>query len=462
MKKDFVSHLFIGIALISLIAALSIGCVAAVQYLYPSFLKEGLAFYKIRPLHVTFALSWIVLAIFGGIYYYLPRVCGARLYSGQLSRVHLYLFVGTGIAIVMTLLLGVLGGREYMAFSPILSLPILVGWALFGFNFFKTAYRKLDKWPVFLWMWATGIVFFLFTFTEAHLWLIPYFRDNIVRDLTVQWKSYGSFVGSLNMLMYGTALFLMYSITKDEKMAFGRMSFALYFLGFANLLFGWGHHTYIIPASPWIRTIAYVISMSELLILGNIIWNWRKTLSSSLKYSELLPARFLISADIWVFINLVLAIIISVPAINVFTHGTRITVAHAMGTTIGINTTILLASVFYILSQNYSGVLERHRGMINKGIYVFHISLFAFCSFLVLSGIQRSAWLNYETTLTFQALQISIRPYLVGFLGSGIGLAVGVIMIVIPALNCLRCFFSGKTGLERELSENHPLCADSI
>ena len=197
--------------------------------------------------------------------------------------------------------------------------------------------------------------------------------------------------------------------------------------------------------------------MTELLILGNIIWHWRKSLSASMQYSDLLPAKFLFSADLWVFINLVLAIMISVPAFNILTHGTRITVAHAMGTTIGINSTILLASVFYVLAQKYSGVLERYRGLISKGFYVFHISLFAFCTFLVLSGIERSNWLNYESTLSFAGLQIAIRPYLTGFLFSGIGLAAGVMMFVFPAMKCLRCFFADRKEEERELCETDAL-----
>jgi len=462
MKKDFIPHLFFGLALICLAGTLLIGSVAGIQYVYPSFLRESLAFYKIRPLHVTFAVSWIVLAIFGGIYYYLPRICNSTLHSRGLSRIHLYLFIATGAAIVVSVSLGIFGGREYMAFSPILSIPVLLGWALFGFNYFKTLYKKLEKWPVYLWMWATGIVFMLFTFTEAHLWLIPYFRNNMVRDLTVQWKSYGAMVGSWNMLIYGTAIYLMHSITKDDEMAFGKQSFALYFLGFAALLFGWGHHTYIIPVSPWIRTIAYIISMSELVILGNIIWNWRKTVSSSLKYADLLPARFLFSADLWVFLNLVLALVLSVPALNVFTHGTRVTVAHAMGTTIGINTVILLASVFYVLSQRYSTILERHCKMINRGIWVFHIALFSFCTFLILSGMERSEWMNAETSLSFRELTLSVRPYLIGFLVSGLGLATGVLMIIAPAFKCLHCFFTGNAQDESALSESDALYCGEV
>jgi len=214
--------------------------------------------------------------------------------------------------------------------------------------------------------------------------------------------------------------------------------------------------------SPWIRTVSYVISMSELIILGNIIWNWRKTVSSSLKYADLLPARFLFSADLWVFLNLVLALVLSVPALNVFTHGTRITVAHAMGTTIGINSTILLASLFYVLSQKYSSLLERHCKTINRGIWVFHIALFAFCMFLILSGLERSEWMNSETTLSFRQMSLSLRPYLIGFLVSGLAIATGVLMIVMPAFKCLYCFFTSKTEVESKLSEDDALYVDGI
>jgi nitric oxide reductase subunit B len=41
---------------------------------------------------------------------------------------------------------------------------------------------------------------------------------------------------------------------------------------------------------------------------------------------------------------MILAIIISLPALNLITPGTHVTVGHAMGTTIGINGMILLNS----------------------------------------------------------------------------------------------------------------------
>ena len=116
-------------------------------------------------------------------------------------------------------------------------------------------------------------------------------------------------------------------------------------------MFKWGHHKYIFHAAQWVKTVAYIISMTELLILGYIIMQWRKTMSQARKNYHIIPYRLLSFADGWILLNLILAIIISVPAWNNYTHGTHITVAHAMGATIGINTMLLFASVYYIIQQ---------------------------------------------------------------------------------------------------------------
>jgi len=153
------------------------------------------------------------------------------------------------------------------------------------------------------------------------------------------------------MLVYGTGMYVMEQTSGNSKPARSPEAFFFYFLGLINLMFNWGHHTYIVPAAPWIKNIAYFISMTELLILAHLILQWRKTMSEARKNYHRMPFRLLSYADAWILLNLTLAIIISVPAWNYYTHGTHITVAHAMGATIGINTMLLLASVFYIIKK---------------------------------------------------------------------------------------------------------------
>ena len=288
--------------------------------------------------------------------------------------------------------------------------------------------------PVYLWMWATGSVFMIWTLSEAYLWLLPFFRDNIIRDITVQWKSYGAFIGAWNMLIYGTASYVMSRISNDDSAARTKLSFALYFIGFTNMLFNWGHHTYIVPAATWIKHISYFISMIELIILGKIIWDWKKTLSIAQRFFYLIPYRFLIASEVWIFLNLILALLISIPALNIFTHGTHITVAHAMGATIGINTMILLASVFFIVSEKSNSLLALHNKVIAVGFWLSQISLLVFWIALIASGAKKS-YLSYTfSEMTFNEIMTSVRHYLFVFAIAGTFLAAGILMVVFPLL----------------------------
>ena len=417
---------FMRLGMLALAAGMFFGVIGGFQFLFPEFLRE-LLFTKTRPLHVSLVVSWIFLIAIGGIYFYLPRQNKLKLYSGRAAVWHYWIFLATGLTILGSYLSGRFGGREYFEFPPVLSIPIFLTWIMFGINYFMTVRQDDKPWPVYYWMWGTGIVFFFITFSEAYLWLIPFFRESMIRELIVQWKSYGALTGSWNMLVYGTALYVATRIGGDDKPARSRLAFGLYFLGLFNLMFGWAHHTYLVPSETWIRTFAYAVSMTELFVFGKIIWDWRGSLESWQKNRHCGAYRFLFAADIWVFVNLALALVISVPAFNLFTHGTHITVAHAMGSTIGINTMILLASVFYVIREEVPQ--EVHAGcsrQVTLGFWTANVSLAVFFTALILAGIGKGAYAG----ASFQEMMLQIRPFLLVFAVSGVTLMLGIWIVL--------------------------------
>jgi nitric oxide reductase subunit B len=235
-------------------------------------------------------------------------------------------------------------------------------------------------------------------------------------------------VGAWNMLVFGTSMYIMQQLKGDDKMVRSPMAFFFFFLGFANLLFNWGHHTYIVPAAPWVKTVAYVVSMTELLIFGNLILQWRKTLSSAQKNFHILPFRLVSFADWWIFLNLAVAIALSIPALNYYTHGTHITVAHAMGTTIGINTMLLFASVFYIIQQQKPLQFQKVRAWAASGIAITNISLFFFWTSLIGSGLVKiSGKLNSQS---FASIMEKSKPFFKLFAASGIFILVGLVLMI--------------------------------
>ncbi len=431
--KNKFSLQFIILSLIALILGSFFGVLAGFQYILPDFLKELIPFTKMRPFHDTSIISWIVLAATGSIYFALVNLEGMKMFSTKLTKIHFYLFLTLGIFIYISIGSGYMGGREYLAFIPILIVPILLGWALFGYNYFKTVLSQVKNWPVYYWMWGTGIIFMIFHLAEAHLWFSPYFRENFVRDLTVQWKSYGSFIGSWNQLVYGLSIYIMAKIKNDDNVGRGKLPFFFYFLGLTNLMFGWAHHTYIIPTMPWIRYVAYGISMTEWIILGYMIYSWKKSLSEEKKEANTMAFKFLIAADLWIFINLILALLISIPIINFFTHGTHITVAHSMGTTIGINTTILLSALFYIASQ-LDKTFELKRRYLVFSFNIFNISLMVFFGAMIAAGLKRSEWMYFSKNIPFGEMKIALANNYFVFAISGFFLFIGLTLLAIPLL----------------------------
>jgi nitric oxide reductase subunit B len=431
--RDLIGLKFLRLGMLALAAGMLFGVIGGFQFLFPEFLRE-LLFTKTRPLHVSLVVSWIFLGAVGGIYYYLVHQCGLRLFSLRAATWHFRIFVVTGIAILACYFAGKFGGREYFEYPAVLSIPIFLSWIMFGVNYFKTVFKSSEPWPVYYWMWGTGIVFFFITFSEAYLWLIPYFRDNMVREITVQWKSYGALTGSWNMLVYGTAIFVASRISDDPRAARSKMAYGLYFLGLFNLMFGWAHHTYLVPSAPWLRTFAYAVSMTELFVLGKILWDWRSTVTAYQKNKHCNAYRFLFAADLWVFVNLILALVISVPAWNLITHGTHITVAHAMGTTIGINTMILLASVFYVIREELPvAVHSGCSGQVRFGYRLANISLAVFFTALVLAGLGKGLYDGGS----FQDMMLRIRPYLMFFVLSGVTLMIGLWIVLIHAIRLI-------------------------
>ncbi len=146
--KNF-SIYFIIAGLFALILGVTFGVLGSVVYIYPDFLKNYTPFNQMRPLHTSMVVSWIVLTAVGGVYYYLTKIEKLKLFSPKLAKIHFFIYAIIGVLILFSIFTNNLGGREYMVFSPYLILPILIGWVLFGINYFKTMIGKVKDWPVY-------------------------------------------------------------------------------------------------------------------------------------------------------------------------------------------------------------------------------------------------------------------------------------------------------------------------
>jgi nitric oxide reductase subunit B len=421
INKINIGNIFLLSALLMLVLGLCFGLLAATIYIYPDFLKQQIGFISLRPLHVSSAMFWIILGATGCIYN------GMKIYITHVKTkiigiIQWILWLVAIAGIITSYFIKDFGGREYWEFNAVWALPIAMAWILFLINFSSLVY-KIKNWPVYIWMWLTGILFFLFTFTENYLWVFSYFREHFITDMTIQWKVNGSLVGSWNQILYGTAIFLMDKISNTKNSGRSKFAFFMYFLGLFNLMFNWGHHIYTLPTEKYIRYIGYIVSMTEWAFFIKIVYDWKSSINTIQKHYHYFPYRFIMAADIWVFINMGQAILMSIPAINIYTHGTHVTVAHAMGTTIGINSMILLAACFEFLNFNTVDNPKK-RKYLNVVFWALQLSLLIFWLSLNIAGIQKGIWQLSLQQISYSKMMASLTPYFISFVISGLGLMI--------------------------------------
>jgi nitric oxide reductase subunit B len=424
---------FIGFALILLLAGLFLGIIAAIAFFKPDYFAHMMPFQQLRPFHVSAVLFWIISGAAGSIIVYKNKVFPGLPQKNNFILAFIVLWICTIILIFLSYCFEQYGGREYWEFPPVLNIIILLAWICLMISFFSTVLKAAKDQPVYVWMWSTGILFFFFTFTEQNLWHIPWFRNSFLKEMTIQWKSNGSMVGAWNQMIYGTSIYLMVQISGDEGMAKTKKAYFFYFLGLTNLIFNWGHHIYNIPAAAWIRDVSYLISMTEWLIVISIIQGFKSKLEETRKFNNLITYQFLLASEFWVFMNLVLALFMSIPAINRYTHGTHITVAHAMGTTIGINSMILLGSISYLLKMDKSVNRKMHMNL-KFGYWVTQISLIIFWLALIIAGIIKGYQMQVLHVTIFSQVMAPVLEVLKIFVYSGITLVLGITIIVLSML----------------------------
>lgn len=443
-KMDKTERSYAGFIFLLFIASLIFGILSALAFLYPSWFKEHMPFQQLRPMHVSAVMFWLISAASFNIFLHNKRESRVNNNTNGIRNAAILLWVITIIIIYIHYTLNKFGGREYWEFPGWISILLLLSWCGFCYQYYQYWKHEKDKRPQYIIMWATGMLFFLLTFIEQNLWQISWFRQSFLQEMTVQWKANGSMVGAWNQMIYGLSFFLMVKISGNKKMAYDSKAIVFYFLGFTNLLFNWGHHIYNLPIYNWIRHVSYIISMTEWVLLINIIQNFRKTLEETRKYRHLITYRFIVASEFWVFLNLLLALFMSIPSVNRYTHGTHITVAHAMGTTIGINTMILLASFADLFGLENLKAQEKRT--VSRGFYIIQASLLVFWFSLIAAGIFEGYQETYLGHKTYASVIPPVMTCMKLVLISGVGLLAGFIMMLGYFLRGIRHEYKPVTG----------------
>jgi nitric oxide reductase subunit B len=354
--RQFATVMFIRGGLIAMGVTLVggiLGALYSVPALAPSFQSIGLDLRQLRPIHTAFASAWIFLGGVAVVHRWLQDHGGVVTVGDRWRlRVQVASWAIAGTGILLTLAMGIGSGREYVGFHPVFSVFILIGWICYAWNFFRVAGPDFFSRPLYLTMWGVGMLLFVVTFVEQHLYLLPSFLGNPAQDLQVQWKATGALVGSFNLFVYGAVIYISERIGRDPRYGHSKLAYALFAIGLLNSFTNFAHHSYHLPQDHIVKWISFVVSMLEITILCRVVYELWKLVKATDEQAFCAARGSFAASKHWTVFILLSAVLISIPPLNAVIHGTYVVTGHAMGATIGIDTMILLGAIIWILGEH--------------------------------------------------------------------------------------------------------------
>ncbi len=358
------------VALVLFGAQLLMGLIAAIQFLYPSFLFEVFDFSVARMVHINALVVWMLYAMIGSVYFLLPDETGIETVGIKLGKLAFWVLTAAVAVVVLVYIFVQIGsgtestiwfineGREYIEAPRWADIGIVVVVLVFYYNVFTT-FMAGNK---------TGIITVLVAdlFALAGLYLCGmFFTSNISMDQYWWWwvihlwveATWEVFVGCL-------AAYGLIKVLNAKREIVEMWLWIEVLMLFGSGILGLGHHYFWIGTPEYWWEIGALFSALEpvplVAMFVHVLYDWGKeqghaeagqkehAVRNTPAMAWIATNAFgnFLGAGIWGFFH-------TLPQVNIYTHGTQFTAAHGHLAFFGAYATILVGMMYLGLQGAY-------------------------------------------------------------------------------------------------------------
>jgi len=405
-ESQKIGMMYFRVAIVLFGAQLLMGLIAAIQFLYPSFLFELFDFSVARMVHINALVVWMLYAMIGSVYFMLPDETGREVVAPGLAKlafwvltaavtvvVLVYIFIQVGSGTEMTIWL-INEGREYLEAPRWADIGIVVVVLVFYFNVFAT-YMKGER---------TGIMTVMVAnlFALAGLYLCGmFFTDNISIDQYWWWWVIHLWVEATWEVFVGTlAAYALIKIIGAKREIVEMWLWIEVLMLFGSGILGLGHHYFWIGTPEYWWEIGALFSALEpvplVAMFVHVLYDWGKeqgqveaeggahAVNNGPAMAWIATNAFgnFLGAGIWGFFH-------TLPQVNIYTHGTQFTSAHGHLAFFGAYATILIG-MMYIGIQGAYGIKHLKATALSKwAISLIVLGLLGMTVSLTIAGYEQ-------------------------------------------------------------------------
>ena len=376
------------------------GLLSSLYYLFPGMLYNVFDFSMSKTLHIDTLVIWLLMGLIGAIYYYLPKELEQEVVGIKLGNLAFWVFCVSVALVALTFLFVQYGeanefslwfinqGRKYVEAPRWAAVGITAIMLVFSYNIIATCVKAKHKMTGILWVLCLDLVPLVVVYLDA----FPA-DTNLSRDLYWWWWLVHMWVESTWEVLIGCIMaWVLMDVMGTSRRIVETWLYIEVMLVLGAGILGLGHHYF------WITTEAF------LNFIGAGVWGFMMTL----------------------------------PQINMFSHGTQWTASHGHFAFYGAYVCGIIA-VLYVAKQRVSGV-QTMGGNRWKWAYGFlNIGMLGMVMGLLLAGMAQAFFERAAGGSTLMAYTVaSENPWFTSGIwartGFGFMFALGYVLLIIDLL----------------------------
>lgn len=387
-----------------------VGLIIAIQMFAPAyfpFLDVGisyLSFGRLRPLHTNAVIfAFVGNAIFMGVYYSLPRLAKAPMWSILLSKLHFWGWQLIIVSAAVTFPLGLTQGKEYAELIWPIDVAVAVVWVIFGINMLMTLIKRRERHMyVAIWFyiasWVTvAVLHIVNSLVIPYSLLSSYPIYTGVQDALVQW-----WYGHNAVAFFLTTPFLglmYYFLPKAANRPV--YSYRLSIIHFWSLIFLYiwaGPHHLLYSSTPdWVQSLGTVFSIMLIAPSWGGMINGLLTLRGVWdKVREDPILKFMVVAITAYGMAVFEGPMLSIKSFNALSHFTDWTIAHVHVGALGWNGMLTFAILYWIIPKMWKTDLYSKK-LANLHFWIGFLGILIYAAPLYWAGItQGLMWKQFS------------------------------------------------------------------
>ena len=400
------------------------GLLAGWIYVAPNFLSELLPFNIVRMLHTNALIVWLLLGFFGAAYFLLPEEAEREIFSVKLAYIQLAILVVGTLGAVVSYLMGIHEGREFLEQPLWVKFGILVAAVIFLVNVSLTvlAGRKT----------AITNVLLLGLWLLSLLWIFAFINpDNLSLDKMYWWFVVHLWVeATWELVMAAILAFLMLKLTGVDREVVEKWLYVICGTALFSGILGTGHHFYWIGTPgywQWIGSIFSTLEVIPFFLMMSfafvMVWKGRKNHpnKAALLWSLGSSTVAFFGAGVWGFLH-------TLHGVNFYSHGTQITAAHGHLAFFGAYVALNLAMFSYAMPILRNR--DPYNQVLNMGSFWLMTGGMSFMTFVLTFAGTIQTHMQRVIGDYFMEVQDSLSVFYLMRFGSGIAVVLGAILFI--------------------------------